>query len=58
MAHNQHMLENRAEDWGDKVRIIGLSLDDEMDAIKKRIEDKNWLKIEHYQLLNAWEFSN
>jgi len=26
MAHNQHMLETR-KDWGDKVRIIGLSID-------------------------------
>ena len=28
MAHNQEMLEKRGSDWGDKVRLIGLSIDD------------------------------
>jgi len=27
MAHNQKMLEEKANTWGDKVRIIGLSID-------------------------------
>ena len=27
MAHNQKMLEDNKEKWGDKVRIIGLSID-------------------------------
>ena len=27
MAHNQEMLRNREKDWGDRVRLIGLSID-------------------------------
>jgi len=27
MAHNQKMLEENGEKWGDKVKIIGLSID-------------------------------
>jgi len=27
MKHNQEMLEKRGKDWGDSVRIIGLSID-------------------------------
>lgn len=27
MAHNQEMLEKRGADWGDKVRLLGLSID-------------------------------
>ena len=27
MAHNQEMLSHNKETWGDRVRIIGLSLD-------------------------------
>lgn len=47
------MLEKRAADWGDKVRIIGLSVDQDMDALKNRIEDKKWLKVEHYNVKNG-----
>merc|ERR1711907_267186 len=35
MAHNQEMLEKREKDWAGKVRIIGLSIDKEADAVVK-----------------------
>ena len=38
MAHNQEMLTKRAEDWKGKVRIIGLSIDQSMDALAKHVE--------------------
>jgi len=53
MAHNQHMLETRASDWGDKVRIVGLSVDQDMDALKNHVEEQKWLKIEHYNVKNG-----
>lgn len=28
MAHNQKMLEDNGEKWGNKVRIVGVSVDD------------------------------
>jgi len=50
MAHNQHMLEKREEDWGDKVRIVGLSVDKDMNKLKDHIEKEKWHKIEHYNV--------
>lgn len=48
MAHNQEMLEKRAADWGGKVRIIGVSIDNTKDAMKSHVEDKKWGSVEHY----------
>ena len=53
MAHNQHMLETRGADWGDKVRIIGLSIDQDIAALKKHIEENKWGKVEHYHVRNG-----
>jgi len=47
------MLETRGADWGDKVRIIGLSLDQDMNALKTRVEDRKWLNVEHYNVRNG-----
>jgi len=48
MAHNQQMLENPSEDWGDKVRILGVSIDQSAAAVVKHVDAKGWKKIEHY----------
>jgi len=48
MAHNQQMLEKRAKDWGDKVRIIGLSIDQDKNKLKSHVEAKKWTAVEHY----------
>jgi thiol-disulfide isomerase/thioredoxin len=53
MAHNQQMLETRGADWGEKVRIIGLSIDQDMAALKKHIEVNKWGKVEHYHIRNG-----
>ena len=37
MAHNQTMLEKNEEIWKDKVRIVGVSVDEDKDDIKARI---------------------
>jgi len=52
MAHNQHMLETR-KDWGDKVRIIGLSIDNDVATVKDHIENKKWTAVEHYHVRHA-----
>jgi tRNA(Ser,Leu) C12 N-acetylase TAN1 len=54
MAHNQEMLEKNPE-WSGKARIVGLSVDESLEVLKKRIEEKKWDKVEHYQLQNDWE---
>ena len=60
MAHNQKMLEEHPE-WAGKVRIIGVSLDQGLDAINQRVNDKGWGKVEHYWRhqndLQSWGFS-
>jgi hypothetical protein len=48
MQHNEDMLTNNAEKWGDKVKIIGLSIDKDAETVKNHITDKGWLKPIHY----------
>jgi hypothetical protein len=37
MAHNQEMLEHHSERWGDKVRIIGICIDDTPEVVVKHV---------------------
>lgn len=48
MAHNQSMLEKRKADWGDEVRIIGLSIDQDKAKLQSHVKDKKWETVEHY----------
>lgn len=48
MAHNQEMLEHHGERWGDKVRIIGISIDKSPEAVVKHVNAKGWTKVEHF----------
>jgi hypothetical protein len=50
MAHNCKMLEERGKDWGDKVRLIGLSIDKVTDIVKNHVEDKKWTPVENYHV--------
>jgi len=48
MAHNQEMLEENGEKWGDKVKIIGLSIDKDAPTVKTHVDNKGWTKPIHY----------
>ena len=48
MAHNQEMLEKRKSEWGNKLRIIGVSIDQDKAKLKDHVNTKGWTKIEHY----------
>ena len=48
MAHNQEMLTKRAADWGDKVKIIGISIDNAADAVVNHVKAKGWEAVTHY----------
>lgn len=48
MQHNQDMLIKNEEKWMGKARIVGIGVSDTVDSFKKRIEEKNWDKIDHY----------
>lgn len=43
------MLEHHGAAWGSKVRIIGISIDDSTEAVKTKVDEKGWNKVEHYQ---------
>jgi len=42
------MLTENADKWGDKVKIIGLSIDGAADTVKNHITNKGWTKPIHY----------
>jgi hypothetical protein len=42
------MLEHNGERWGDKVRIIGISIDKSPAEVVKHVQDKKWEKVEHF----------
>jgi len=48
MAHNEKMLEEKGDIWKDKVKIIGLSIDQNADTVKKHIAAKDWNRPIHY----------
>ena len=48
MAHNQKMLEENAEKWGGKVRIVGVSIDKDKETVNKHVDAKKWSSVEHY----------
>lgn len=48
MEHNHKMLEKRGEEWGEKVKIICISIDQTRDALTKHVEAKGWTKPIHY----------
>jgi hypothetical protein len=47
------MLDKEKTTWTGKVRIIGLGTDDGTEALKTRITDKGWTKVEHYHVSNG-----
>ena len=53
MAHNQEMLAHNKSSWGDKVRIVGLSLDQDLNKLKQHITNKGWTDVEHYLASNG-----
>jgi len=53
MAHNQHMLESRGKDWGENVRLVGLSIDSAAATVKNHVESKKWTNVEHWWIRNG-----
>jgi len=42
------MLEKRKADWGDKVRIVGVSIDQSKEKMVEHVNNKKWNSVEHY----------
>merc|ERR1712146_12977 len=47
------MLTKNAAVWGDKVKIIGISIDKTADAVVKHVEAKGWSLPVHYHRANS-----
>jgi len=47
------MLEEHGDKWAGKVRLIGLSIDQDAATVKKHVEAKGWNKVEHYHVRNG-----
>jgi hypothetical protein len=50
MHHNQEMVKKNGARWGDKVRIIGASIDEDADTVVKHVKDNGWEDVENYHL--------
>ena len=48
MVHNQEILEKQEARWGNKLRIIGKSIDQDKANLKDHMNIKEWTKVEHY----------
>lgn len=48
MAHNQEMLDRKAAEWGDKVRIIGISIDNDSETVLNHVKKNKWESVEHF----------
>lgn len=42
------MLDHHEKEWAGKVRIIGVSIDQTVEAVVKHVKAKGWEKVEHF----------
>lgn len=47
------MLLKKKENWAGKVRLIGLSIDQDAAKLRAHIKAKDWTKVEHYHVSNG-----
>jgi hypothetical protein len=46
MAHNQVMLQRNPQ-WKDQAEIVGLSIDDDREAVSAHVAAKGWTSVTH-----------
>jgi len=42
------MLEKRHKDWGDKVRVLGLNIDQDKAQVATHVQKMGWKHVEHF----------
>ena len=57
MAHNCEMIAHNPQ-WAGKVRIIGLSIDDDAATVRNHVNTRGWTAVEHYQNGNSGAADN
>jgi hypothetical protein len=45
----QDLLVKRGHEWGNNVRIIGMSIENCDEDVKSYVYEKGWTKVEHYR---------
>ena len=48
MKHINQMAADKATDWKDRVAIVPLSIDDDLETLKFHIDKVGWTNVEHY----------
>jgi len=48
MQHNEDMLAKNGAKWGEKVKIVCVSIDQTAEAVVKHVEAKGWERPHHY----------
>lgn len=48
MAHNQKALEEHGARWGDKVAIVGASIDEDAQTVVDHVKKNGWNAVKHY----------
>ena len=55
MAHNQHIIDTKGAEWGSKVKIVGVSIDNDQNALRNRIIEQKWTGVQHYNVPGNWQ---
>ena len=58
MQHNQDMLTKNKEEWKGKVRIVGISVDEDEESVMKRVQTKKWFDIQHFKIPKGWDYDH
>ena len=53
MQQNHELLEKNKEKWGDKVRVVALSTDQNKEDLQNHIREKKWTTMEHFWTKNG-----
>ena len=48
MARAQEVLAEKESEWGTKVKVFGVSLDEECKTVVDHVKEKGWEKVHHY----------
>jgi hypothetical protein len=49
----EQLLQKRGVQWGDSVKIVGLSVDNDIATIKKHLDEKKFKEVQHYCVSGA-----
>ena len=48
MKHINEMVGEKGDEWKDKVAVVPLSIDEDVDTLKSHVTSRGWTKVDHY----------